>query len=189
MKYRSPSSTTHTDTNQTNESTHAYHRLMSTSTELHAFLWFGGGNNEDDHQNSTSTNNKNAANSKVNKSLSNIANIMDSMTSFKASQRLGERTGAALQDLSNTLVEGTAANGNVKVTLTAQQVPVGVFIDESYLQSLLGSPFPPTSNNKEAADELSMALTQAMKDAHSKSTVKVEDKLKGLYSDLGLLES
>lgn len=97
---------------------------------------------------------------------------------------MGERTGAVLQELSNILVEGTAADGKVKVTFNGQQVPVGVQIDETYLKSLIVKQAGP-GNNKEAADQLCKALTEAMKEAQAKAATKVEDKLKSLYADLG----
>jgi len=129
------------------------------------------------------------------------------MEGFKTSQRIGERTGLALQDLSNTYVEGTAADGKVKVSFTGQQVPVGVQvrtycwslqifesllfflrmrfahphkykkIDETYLHDIIGG--------SEGVHELCSALTEAMREAQSKSASKVEDKLKSLYTDLG----
>jgi len=101
------------------------------------------------------------------------------MESFKTSQRIGERTGSALQDLSNTFVEGTAADGKVKVSFNGQQIPVGVEIDETYLKSIV------SEKGQEGVDELCSALTKAMREAHMKSASKVEDKMKSLYSDLG----
>ena len=99
------------------------------------------------------------------------------MKSFKSSQRIGDRTSAILQDLSNILVEGSAADGKVKVTCNGQQRPLGVQIDEAYFQSL--------QNNKEGSEELSAALTKAMQEAHYKSTERMEEKMKSFYADLG----
>lgn len=113
------------------------------------------------------------------------------MASFKSSQRVGERTGTALQELSNILVEGTAADGKVKVTFNGQQVPVGVQIDETYLRGLLakrpglGNSSSSNNSSKEGVDQLCAAITEAMKEAQTKSAAKVDDKLKSLYSDLG----
>jgi DNA-binding protein YbaB len=91
------------------------------------------------------------------------------MESFKTSQRIGERSGSVLQELSYTFVEGTAADGKVGVTFNGQQIPVGVTIDETYLQGI------------KDVDELCLALTKAMQDAHYKSGIRVEEKMKSLY--------
>jgi DNA-binding protein YbaB len=145
------------------------------TSRLFAFLWFGG--SDDEKQNNDSDDK--VASSRANNNLGGVANIMDSMGSFKTSQRVGERTNAVLQDLSNVLVEGSAADGKVKITYNGQQVPMGVQIEDTYFQSLKG-------RGKDGAEELGIALTQAMQEAHSKSAAKMEEKLKSLYSDLGL---
>jgi DNA-binding protein YbaB len=161
--------------------------LSSPSTtsraRLSAFLWFGGNDDDDKENNKDDDDEEN--NKKIAANLKGVSNIMNSMSGFKTSQRVGERTALALQDLSNTLVEGTAADGKIKITFNGQQVPVSVQIDESYFKSLLEE--QSTTNNKEneILDELTAALTQAMKEAHSKSGSKIEDKLKALYSELG----
>jgi DNA-binding protein YbaB len=145
------------------------------TSRLFAFLWFGG--SDDEKQNNNDSDDKVASSRASN--LGGVANIMDSMSSFKTSQRVGERTNAVLQDLSNVLVEGSAADGKVKITYNGQQVPIGVQIEDTYFQSLKG-------RGKDGAEELGIALTQAMQEAHSKSAAKMEEKLKSLYSDLGL---
>lgn len=108
--------------------------------------------------------------------LSGVSKVMDSMQRFKTSQRVSDRTNTVIQELASVTVEGSSADGKVKVTYNGQQRPIGVQIDESYFQSL---------GRKSGARELSVALTEAMKQAHEKSAGKMEDKLKGLYSDLG----
>jgi DNA-binding protein YbaB len=97
---------------------------------------------------------------------------MESIQSYETSQKVARATAATLQDLSNTLVEGSAADGKVKVTFNGQQEPINVQIDEGYY-------------NKVGVNELSSALIQAMKDANIKSALKVDDKLKSLYNDFG----
>jgi DNA-binding protein YbaB len=131
-----------------------------------AFPWFGGGNeNNDESKEATSAN------------LGNVASVMDSMASFKKSQRIEERTSGVLQDLSNIFIDGSSADGKVKVTYNGQQKPVGVQIDVNYFQSL--------KNDKAGSEELSMAIQQAIQEAHEKSTVKMEEKMKNLYQDIG----
>ena len=141
--------------------------LKSRTTALHVFGWFKGSDTKDDFDKSDEA---------VSTNLAGVAGIMDSMASFKVSLRVSDRTNAVLQDLANTIIEGTAADGKVKITYNGQQQPVNVLIDESYFLSL---------SRKNGAAELSNALIEAMQEGHKKSASKMEDKLKALYSDLG----
>ena len=109
-------------------------------------------------------------------SLSGVSEVMNSMNRFKTSQRVSERTNVVVQELAGVTVEGTSADGKVKVMFNGQQRPIGVQIDEAYFQSL---------GRKSGARELSVAINEAMKQAHEKSAAKMEEKLKALYSDLG----
>jgi DNA-binding protein YbaB len=105
--------------------------------------------------------------------LEGVPSIMDSMDNFKRSQRVGKMTASLMQELASTSVEGVAADGKVKVTFDCQQRPTGVNIDETYFES---------------ADVLDVnnACTSAMKEAHSKSVERMEEKMKSFYSELGL---
>ena len=179
----------------------------ATNTKLHAFLWFGGdkdagqtkkkieGNNKNDEKRRPNSkadaddvengyrgiaSSSSSSKGKSSTSLRRVSNIMDNMSSFKSSKRIGERAAAILQDLSNTVIEGSAADGKVKVSYSGQQLPVGIQIDEQYLQFL-------TSKDTGAAQkELEIQITKAMKDAHRKSGLKLEEKMKSLYTDLKL---
>lgn len=144
------------------------HPMSATTTSLSVFGWFQS--KDDEKVDSESLNEAVTAN------LSGVAGIMNSMSNFKTSQRVSDRTNTVLQDLANTIVEGTAADGKVKVTFNGQQRPMGVQIDDGYFQSL---------GRKTGAGELNKALTEAMREAHTKSSQKMEEKLKALYSDLG----
>mmetsp|Transcript_28439 Transcript_28439/g.60956 ORF Transcript_28439/g.60956 Transcript_28439/m.60956 type:complete len:199 (-) Transcript_28439:809-1405(-) len=152
-------------------------RPSSTGSSLpsrrFAFPWFGD-SPEDKNDNDLFPASA-AGDVPLSESISDVANIIDN---FKTSKGIGERTGAALQDLSRTIVEGTAADGKVRVAFNGQQVPVGVEVDETYLEDTV------SGRGKEGVDELCLALTNAMKDAYTKSGTKVEEKLKYLYSDL-----
>ena len=141
---------------------------------LGAFPWFGGSEEEKKEETKTVP-------EESEQNLEGVANIMDSMTNFGTAQEIGDRTSTVLQDLSNILVEGSSKEGKVKVTYNGQQLPVGVQIDEAYFQSL--------KSTTEGSNELCEALSQAMQDAHSKSTSKMDEKLKSLYSDLGFESS
>jgi DNA-binding protein YbaB len=133
-----------------------------------AFSWFTGSNGENQNESSTE---------KASESLGGVAGIMDSMESFKTSQRVGERTNGVLQDLSNIQVEGTAADGKVQVRFNGNGRPMGVNIDDGYFQNL--------KKKKDGVEELNIAVTKAMQDAHSKSAEKMDERLKSFYSDLG----
>ncbi len=139
----------------------------TTTMALSVFGWFQGGDAKEEDEQSDEI---------LTANLSGVAGIMDSMASFKTSQRVSDRTNVVLQDLANTIVEGAAADGKVKVTYNGQQQPVSVLIDESYFRSL---------GRKNGAADLSIALTEAMQEAHKKSASKMEDKMKSLYADLG----
>jgi DNA-binding protein YbaB len=141
--------------------------VKSKTTALHVFGWFKGGETKDDFDKSDEA---------VSANLAGVTGIMDSMASFKVSLRVSDRTNAALQDLANTIVEGTAADGKVKITYNGQQQPVNIFIDEGYFLSL---------SRKNGAAELSNTLIEAMQEGQKKAAAKMEDKLKTLYSDLG----
>ena len=161
-----------------NTLSNSYKRIQQQQDEenskRYAFPWFGGGSDEENSEEKSSSKETNA-------NLANVASVMDSMTRFKNSQRIGERTNSCLQDLSNILIEGTAADGKVKVTFSANQKPMGVQIDPTYFQSL--------KNDKEGSEELSLVIQQAIEEAHTKSTAKMEEKMKALYTDLGFESS
>jgi DNA-binding protein YbaB len=154
---------------------HVHHRrttgpsrptARSSSSQRFSFSWF---------KDSLADKNDNDPASPAEIHLSDATNIMES---FKTSQRIGEQTGKALHELSYTFVEGIAADGKVKVTFNGQQIPIGVEVDESYLEDIV------SKSGKEGVDELCLALTNAMQEAHYKSGIKVEEKMKSVYSDL-----
>lgn len=184
----------------------------STHQRLHgfAFPWFGGDDDETNGSSksggvgsgsstggSSSGRGSSSEDDAVNANLKGVASIMESMDRFRNSQRVGDKTNGILQDLSNTYVEGVAADGQVKVTLNGQQRPINVQIDDGYLQTLIdakaaagtgsgkvnGKKIPGTTT---VAQDLCDVLIQAMQDGHAKSIDKMEEKMKGFYSDLGL---
>lgn len=148
--------------------------MLSPSSPRFAFPWFGESTTDKDEKDLGSTTESNISGNQA-ENLSDAANIIECL---KSSQRIGERTSATLRELSYTVVEGLAADGNVRVTFNGQQIPVGVEVDETYLKEII------SGNEKEGVDKLCLALTKAMQDAHYKSGVKVEEKMKSLYSDL-----
>jgi DNA-binding protein YbaB len=105
--------------------------------------------------------------------LTGVASIMESMDSYKRSQRIGKMTGALTQELRSTTVEGVAENGKVKVVLDGQQFPVSTFIDEGFYEAT-------------DASDVAAAITIAMRDAHAKSIEKTDERMKTYFNELGL---
>jgi DNA-binding protein YbaB len=153
----------------------SHQKFSSSSTALNILSWFGFSNDGDDKK-------RNDATSKEVKegfeNFGGVAGIFDSMENSKTSQQVGKRTSMVLQDLSNMLVEGSAADGKVKVVMNGQQRPMSVQIDNGYFQNV--------HSKKDGSEELGVALTQAMQEAHKKSCEKMEEKMKSFYSDVGL---
>mmetsp|Transcript_1782 Transcript_1782/g.2526 ORF Transcript_1782/g.2526 Transcript_1782/m.2526 type:complete len:205 (+) Transcript_1782:77-691(+) len=142
----------------------------STTTCLNLNLGelFRDGNHKYDRRYSSS--NKNARDN-----LSGIAGVMETMGNFESAQKVGRITNALLQELQSTTVEGSAHDGKIKVTFDCQQRPLKTFIDDSY--------YVEVGNN---ASEMAQSLSIAMRDGHQKSIEKMNEKIKNLYSELGL---
>jgi nucleoid-associated protein EbfC len=146
-------------------------RNTPSVTALPIMNWFGSNKDGDGK-----AQNPDALSVDNNGALGGVAGIMDSMDSFKKSQRIGKMTGALVQELSSTIVEGVAENGKVKVLYDCQQRPVSTFIDESFFEA------------NEASD-VAAAITTAMKDAYVKSSEKMDDKMKNFFNEIGLSSS
>ena len=147
---------------------------LSPPQKQFAFPWFresAAEKNDDDPQSPAES----YRSEKQAESLSDTADIVER---FKSSHRIGKQTETALQELSFTYVEGSAADGKIKVIFNGQQIPLGVEIDETYLKDVL------SEKGDEGVDKLCSALADAMRDAHYKSGIHVEEKMKSLYSDL-----
>lgn len=146
----------------------------NTATTTFAFSWF-----KDSKDSNSSQDDTDDANSELDSDIETASNI-NIIQRFKTSQRIGEQSGAALQELSATLVEGTSGDGNVKVTFNGQQMPVAVEIDESYLKNIA------SQEGTDGVDKLCLALTDAMQSAHYLSKIQLEEKMQTIYKDLGL---
>jgi DNA-binding protein YbaB len=143
----------------------------SPSSQRFAFSWFKDSPEADKSDNDLASH----TDTHLSENLSDATNAIERS---KTSRRIGEQTGKALHELSYTFVEGIAADGKVKVTFNGQQIPIGVEVDESYLNDMV------SERGKDGVDELCLALTNAMQEAHYKSGIKVEEKMKSVYSDL-----
>ena len=109
-------------------------------------------------------------------STGGVAEIMDSMNNLESAQRMGKLTTSLFQDLQSSTVEGSSQDGKVKVLLNCQQKPVRVSIDEGYYAEV-------------DANEMAASLTVAMQDAYDKSIDIADQKMRSLYSELGLSPS
>jgi len=85
---------------------------------------------------------------------------------------LATKSNTLTKDLAGTFVSGQAMDGKVKVTFTGTQVPMEVEITEDALAG--------------GAAALSAALTEAMKEGHTKSVGLQQSKLTAFYDELGL---
>lgn len=136
--------------------------------------WFSGGKGNNNDSTESEGGKDSLKNSESSGSaITGVTGMVDSMENFKRAQRAGKMTRKLVQELSSTTVEGTAADGKVKVIVDCQQRPVNVIIDESYVTS------------SDVAD-LCASLVLAMNDAHAKSMDRMDEKMKSFYSELGL---
>jgi len=136
-------------------------RNRSTSTRVN-LLWFGNDETKAKREEKDKS-----------KHSSKMGTTATTMENFKQSQELGKKTSALLQELTSTTVEGSAAKGKIKVTVDGQQRPKLVEIDDEYFGGV-------------GVEDLTEALAIAMQDAHDKSTKLMQDKMNGLYAELGL---
>ena len=117
------------------------------------------------------------------------------MEDHRRSQEAAERTAALMDELSSTQVIGKSKagvggggiggigdsrRGGVKATYDGKQQPIGIEVDPNFLFM---------SESEEGVismDDLNDAITDAVKNGYELSTKLMEDKIKGLYEQLGL---
>jgi len=119
------------------------------------------------------------------------------MEDHRRSQETAERTAAMMEELSSIQVVGKSKagasgsigigggdrrRGGVKVTFNGEQRPIGVEVDPNYLFSSLMS----ESQGIVSVDELNEAIIDALEDGYEQSGKLMEEKIKGLYGQLGL---
>jgi len=94
------------------------------------------------------------------------------METIKKAQEMGTKVKAMQEELVNTEVEATSADGGVTVVISGAQVPMEVTVtDEMCAQG---------------ATAVSEALTSAMREAHKNSMEYSKGKLSELYAEIGL---
>ncbi|CAN8061420.1 unnamed protein product [Agarophyton chilense] len=101
--------------------------------------------------------------------LGGLGNIMDAM---KKAQEFTSVAKELQEQLKNTEIEASVRDGQVKVTMTAQQVPVKVEVTDDLVA--LGS------------SEVSAAVTEGIIAAHSKATEYMREKMGSLSKDFGI---
>lgn len=146
--------------------------IRPPSTLFISFNWFSKTDSSEDDDDVPTALRDGTLSTSASNGMVGVSGVVDSMENFKRVQRVGKMTARLTQELSQELVEGTAVDGKVKITMNCQQQPINVFIDENYHEST-------------GAADLCTALTMAMKDAHGKSLDRMEEKMKNLYSELG----
>ena len=117
------------------------------------------------------------------------------MEDHRRSQEAAERTAALMDELSSTQVIGKSKagvgtggiggigenrRGGVKATYDGKQQPIGIEVDPNFLFM---------SESEEGVismDDLNDAITDAVQNGYELSTKLMEDKIKGLYEQLGL---
>ena len=108
--------------------------------------------------------------------------MMDQLAMFKKAQELSQKKAAIDKELADEKIVGTAANGNVKVTIKyiPPQLPMNptpgyeaaeVDIDESYLASV-------------SAEDLSASLVDAIRNGEANAAELVGKKYKSLEEDM-----
>jgi len=117
------------------------------------------------------------------------------MEDHRRSQEAAERTAALMDELSSTQVIGKSKagvgsggigsigenrRGGVKATYDGKQQPLGIEVDPNFLFM---------SESEEGVismDDLNDAITDAVQTGYELSTKLMEEKIKGLYEQLGL---
>jgi DNA-binding YbaB/EbfC family protein len=97
------------------------------------------------------------------------------MDNFRKSQKIGKTTGMLVQELSSTVVEGTAENGKVKVLFNGLQQPIGIQIDEGFFEA-----------SSTTVNDLTDAINTAMDDGYTKSKEKMDEKMKAFFLQMNL---
>jgi len=117
------------------------------------------------------------------------------MEDHRRSQEAAERTAALMDELSSTQVIGKSIagvggggigsigenrRGGVKATYDGKQQPIGIEVDPNFLF------MSESEEGVVSIDDLNDAITDAVQNGYELSTKLMEDKIKGLYEQLGL---
>lgn len=94
------------------------------------------------------------------------------METIKKAQEMGVKVKALQEELVNTEVEATSADGGVTVVISGAQVPMDVKVTDEMCSK--------------GAKAVSAAITDAMREAHKNSMEYSKSKLTELYAEIGL---
>lgn len=108
--------------------------------------------------------------------------MMDQLAMFKKAQEISQKKNALDKELANEKITGSAADGNIQISvkyvppqLPANPTPgyetASVDIDEEYLKAV-------------SAEDLSVALVEAIRDGENKANEAVAEKYKSLEEDM-----
>lgn len=101
-----------------------------------------------------------------------LGKMKELAAAFQQAQKVQEGAKKLQEELEAMNIEGTNADGSVKVTLSGNQEPRGVEISEAAIAK--------------GATDLSAAVSEALTDAYTKSTETMRSRMEELTSGLNL---
>jgi len=97
---------------------------------------------------------------------------LNMMETIKKAQQVGVKVKELQEELQNTEVEATAADGGVTVAVSGAQVPLSVVVSDELLA--------------QGAEAVSAAVSLAAKEAHKNSMNYAKERMTELYGEIGL---
>ena len=94
------------------------------------------------------------------------------METIKKAQQVGVKVKELQEELQNTEVEATAADGGVTVSVSGAQVRISVTVSDAVLA--------------QGAEAVSTAVSLAAKEAHKNSMNYAKERMTELYTEIGL---
>ena len=97
---------------------------------------------------------------------------LNMMETIKKAQQVGVKVKELQEELQNTEVEATAADGGVTVSVSGAQVPISVTVSDAVIA--------------QGAEAVSTAVSLAAKEAHKNSMNYAKERMTELYTEIGL---
>ena len=97
---------------------------------------------------------------------------LNMMETIKKAQQVGVKVKELQEELTNTEVEATSAEGGVTVVISGPQVPMSVVVTDDLLAK--------------GPDAVSTAVSVAVKEAHTNSVNYAKSRMSELYKEIGL---
>ncbi len=101
-----------------------------------------------------------------------LGKIKELQEAFQKAQQVQEGAKALQDELEQMVIEGKSSNGQITVTMSGNQQPLGIVIAPEALN--------------DGAEALSQSITEAMKAAYDQSTETMRSKMEELTSGLNL---